>query len=65
MTAPVRDIAPAPGAIPFGALLQRLDPAARAAYHHERRRGRDEIEALTYGVGLPDVVEALITRGRG
>lgn len=64
MTAPIRDIAPATAALPFGALLQRLDPAARAAYHHERRRGRSEIEALTFGVVLPDVVEALMMRGR-
>lgn len=54
---------PVPEAMPFGALLQRLPPAARSAYHHERRRGRSEIEALTFGVVLPDVVENLMMRG--
>jgi hypothetical protein len=52
-----------PTAMPFGALLDHLQPAARAAYHHERRRGRSEIEALTFGVVLPDVVEALMIKG--
>jgi hypothetical protein len=51
--------------MPFGALLDHLQPAARAAYHHERRRGRSEIEALTFGVVLPDVVETLMMRGQG
>ena len=54
-----------PAALPFGALLDHLQPAARAAYHHERRRGRSEIEALTFGVVLPDVVETLMMRGQG
>lgn len=56
MTAPAISH-PAAEALPFGALLAHLQPAARAAYHHERRRGRTEIEALTYGVVLPDLVE--------
>ncbi len=65
MNALVGQISAAPEAVPFGAILQRLPPAARAAYHHERRRSRTEIEALTYGVVLPDVVEALMMRGQG
>lgn len=49
--------------LPLKALVERLDPAARAAFHHERRRGRSEIEALTFGVVIPDVIESL-WRGR-
>jgi hypothetical protein len=36
--------------LPIKALVERLDPAARAAFHHERRRGRPEITALAFGV---------------
>lgn len=42
-----------------------LPPPARAAFHHElRRRNDDAIEALTYGVVLPIVVDNLMMRGR-
>lgn len=46
--------------IPLPALLRNLTPAEQRAYHHERRRGRNVIEALTFGVILPEVVEALM-----
>ena len=49
-------------AIPFRALLRNLTPEERRAYFHERRRGRDVIEALTFGVILPEVTEALMLR---
>ena len=56
--------APLGEGVPLKALVERLDPAARAAFHHERRRGRSEIEALTFGVVIPDVLEALWSGGR-
>lgn len=49
-------------AIPLNALIHHLPPAAQRAYHHERRRGRDVIEALTYGVILPEIVETIMAR---
>lgn len=62
MSAP--QTSPEPAGIPFGAMLDRLPPAARTAYHHERRRGHTEIGALISAVVLPEVVEALMMRGR-
>jgi hypothetical protein len=53
---------PDPG-LPLGAILNRLPPPARAAWHHETRRGRTPIEALTFGVILPDVIDALMMKG--
>lgn len=53
---------PAEG-LPIKAIVERLDPAARAAFHHELRRGRSGIEALTFGVVIPDMIESL-WRGR-
>jgi hypothetical protein len=50
--------------VPFGAMLDRLPPAARTAYHHERRRGHTEIDALISAVVLPEAVENLMMRGR-
>ena len=49
--------------LPLGAILNRLPPPARAAFHHETRRGRTPIEALTFVVILPDVIETLMMKG--
>lgn len=61
MTAPMTNAEPA--GVPFGAMLDRMPPAARTAYHHERRRGHTEIDALISAVVLPEVVEALMMKG--
>jgi hypothetical protein len=57
------DPADAPG-LPLGALIARLPPPARAAFHHETRRGRTPIAALTFGVVIPDMIETLIRKGQ-
>jgi len=49
-------VLPAEG-LPIKALVERMDPAARAAFYHERRRRSTDIEALTFGVVIPDLVE--------
>lgn len=57
---PIQPAMPVPSkGLPVAALVERLDPAARAAFHHELRRGRTEIEALTFSVVIPDALEAL------
>lgn len=56
-------VLPAEG-LPIKALVERMDPAARAAFYHERRRGWSEIEALALGVFIPDAMQTFRTGRR-
>lgn len=44
-------------------LILHLTPEQRRAFEHERRRRASDIEALHFGVILPEVVERLMLRG--
>lgn len=54
--------APAARTLNLNDIVLHLSPEQRRAFEHERRRRATDIEALSFGVVFPEVVERLMMR---
>ena len=53
---------PAAPTLNLNDIVLHLSPEQRRAFEHERRRRATDMEALSFGVVFPEVVERLILR---